>query len=330
MLDVTVVPKSPRSRASSMAKQGSEYAVSYTRQIRLVITPVFRENWRNPTYKYPKFTLCAGVVRLTNLLFSIFLLCMLFSTVDQQIIPRLIDNRALYESREGRSKSYSWIVFLSANIVMELWLPTGIWRNGDPSVDWVERGALVFVLVWLFCLWTSTFSQAIAAGIQHAEAAVQVATLSFWLSLVFCGVLVQPVALPRFWIFVYRVSPLTYFLKGMVLASFKGTHLHCSATQLLHIDPIKDRSSPLACGEYLEPYIQLAGGYVENPTATSDCRYCPVFETDRALRDILGMDTDDPWRNAAYMAVYIAFNVLATFVLYWVARVPRRKVGTSA
>lgn len=45
---------------------------------------------------------------------------MLFSTVDQQIIPRLIDNRALYESREGRSKSYSWIVFLSANIVMEL------------------------------------------------------------------------------------------------------------------------------------------------------------------------------------------------------------------
>lgn len=143
-------------------------------------------------------------------------------------------------------------------------------------------------------------------------------------------VLVQPVALPRFWIFVYRVSPLTYFLKGMVLASFKGTHLHCSATQLLHIDPIKDRSSPLACGEYLEPYIQLAGGYVENPTATSDCRYCPVFETDRALRDILGMDTDDPWRNAAYMAVYIAFNVLATFVLYWVARVPRRKVGTSA
>lgn len=337
-----------------------EYAVAYARQLRLVITQLFREYWRDPTYMYSKLALCTGLSLfnglsftnspldeqgLTNILFSIFLLSMLFSTVDQQIIPRLIDNRAMYESREGRSKSYSWFVFLSANVLVEFvwqtvaavlvfvawWLPTGIWRNADPAIDWINRGALAFVLVWLFCLWISTFSQAIAAGIQHAESAVQAATLSFWLSLVFCGVLVKPAALPRFWIFIYRVSPLTYFINGMVLAGLEGTQLQCSAAQLFHLDPPGNNgTSPSTCNDYLAPYVQLAGGYVKNPEAFSDCLYCPVLETNRALQDILGMNTRDPWRNAVYMVVYIVFNVLATYFLYWIARVPKKKMGASA
>lgn len=93
------------------------------------------------------------------------------------------------------------MVFISANILVELfwqtfasilifatwYYPTGMWRNGDPSFGAVERGALTFGLIWLFCLWISTFSQAVAIGIEHAETAVQIATLIFWLSLVFCG-----------------------------------------------------------------------------------------------------------------------------------------------
>jgi len=126
---------------------------------------------------------------------------MLFSTVDQQVIPRLLDNRSRYESRDSRSKSYSWTVFLSANILVELfwqtvaailvfivwYFPTGLWRNSDPDFTSSERGALSFVLIWLFCLWISAFSQAIAAGMEQAETAVQIATLVFWLSLVFSG-----------------------------------------------------------------------------------------------------------------------------------------------
>ncbi|KAF4624221.1 hypothetical protein G7Y89_g13953 [Cudoniella acicularis] len=264
--------------------------------------------------------------------------------VQNGFVCRTLNNRTLYESREGRSKSYSWVVFLSVNILVELfwqtlaavlvfvawYYPTGLWRNSDSTFGWIERGALVFILVWLFCLWISTFSQAVAAGIEHVETSVQVATLFFWLSLVFSGVLVQPNALPRFWIFVYRLSPLTYFINGMVLAGLKGTYLHCSAAQLFYINPPPNSSTSSTCGEYLAPYIQLAGGYLEDPAATSDCRYCPVFETDAALRDILGMDTQNPWRNAGYMAVYVVFNTLVVFVVYWLARVPKKKTGVSA
>ncbi|OAA35191.1 opaque-specific ABC transporter CDR3 [Metarhizium rileyi] len=313
-------------RVPDKAKQHDrEYAVSYAQQLRLVTMQVFREYWRDPTYMYSKYALCTGlslfnglsftntpldIQGLTNILFSIFLLSMLFSTMNQQIIPRLIDSRALYESREAPSKSYSWFVFLSANITVELfwqtlaavlvfitwWLPIGIWKHDDLGIDWVDRSAMAFIAVWLFCLWISTFSQAIAVGIKHTETAVQVATLSFWMCSVFCGVLIQPTDLPRFWIFIYRVSPLTYFINGMVLAGLGNTLIHCSATQLLHLDPPKyDKRQ--TCSEYLGTYIQFAGGYVENPTAVRDCRYCPVLETDKVLQDRFGMDTNKPWFN---------------------------------
>jgi ATP-binding cassette, subfamily G (WHITE), member 2, PDR len=138
---------------------------------------------------------------LTNFLFSIFLITQLFSTLDQQIIPRLTNGRSLFESRENRSKTYSWVVFVSANIIVELcwqtvasvlifviwYYPTALWRNSDPNFGMIERGGLVFVLIWLFCLWITTFSQLVGIGIEHAETAVQIATLCFWLSLVFCG-----------------------------------------------------------------------------------------------------------------------------------------------
>lgn len=60
-------------------------------------------------------------------------------------------------------------------------------RNGSADFATAERGGLVFLLIWLFCLWASTLSQAFAAGISGPETAIQIATLCFWLSLVFCG-----------------------------------------------------------------------------------------------------------------------------------------------
>ncbi|OTA55242.1 hypothetical protein K449DRAFT_176834 [Hypoxylon sp. EC38] len=329
----------------------SEYATSFIQQLIIVTKRTFQEYWRDPTYLYSKLALCAGVCFFNgisfydtpldmqgfiNFLFSIFLISQLFSTLDQQIIPRLADNRSLFEARERRSKSYSWTVFLAANVIVELcwqtvasvvilaswYYPTLLWRNGDPSFSMVERGGLVFLLIWLFCLWITTFSQAVGVGIEHAETAVQIATLCFWLSLVFCGVLVSPNDLPHFWIFVYRASPLTYFVDGMVLAGLANTHIECSDVQLLHINPPLDASSNYTCGEYLAPYLQYAGGTLRNPAATTDCLYCQVNQTNNLLQQ-LGMEIEHAWRNVGYMVVYIVFNSLAIYAIYWLARVPK-------
>ena len=90
---------------------------------------------------------------------------------------------------------------LTAHIIIELfrqtiaavlifvtwWYPTGLWRNTDPSFGAPERGGLAFGVIWLFNLWISTFSQTVAVGIDYEETAVQIATLFFWLLLVFYG-----------------------------------------------------------------------------------------------------------------------------------------------
>ncbi|KAK7957645.1 ABC-2 type transporter-domain-containing protein [Apiospora saccharicola] len=229
-----------------------------------------------------------------DFLFSIFLLSQLFSTLDQQIIPRLADGRSLFDAREKRSKSYLWTVFLAANItvasviVFATWYYlTGLWQNGngDPAFGMVERGGLVF-----------------------------------------CGVLVQPDDLLRFWIFVYRASPLTYFIDGMVVASLANTRIRCSAVQLLHIDIPRGSPATTTCGSYLGPFLRYAGGYVENPeaTATERCLYCPVDRTNHLLLRFGIHAEQSAWQNVGYMSVYVVFNVLATYLIYWLARVPKR------
>ena len=133
--------------------------------------------------------------------------------------------------------------------------------------------------------------------------------------------------MPRFWVFVYRASPLTYFVNGMTQAALQNTHIECSDTELLHIQ-LPAQGSSTSCSAYLGPYIQYAGGSLKNPTATTDCQFCPVDQTNRLLQQ-LGMETGHAWRNAAYMVVYVVFNILAVYAIYWVARVPKRGRKTS-
>ncbi|TVY46260.1 ATP-dependent permease PDR10, partial [Lachnellula cervina] len=185
-----------------------------------------------------------------------------------------------------------------------------------------ERGGLVFMLIWLFGLWITTFLQAVGVRIEHMETAVQIATLCFWFSLVFCGILLSLNDLPRFWIVVYRASPLTYFIDGMVLASLANTHLECSNVQLLHINPPLVGLSNLTCAEYLRRFAQYTNRVLKNPAAMTDCLYCPVNETNILLRQ-LDLGTEYAWSNVGYITVYVLFNAFAIYFIYWLTRVPK-------
>jgi ATP-binding cassette subfamily G (WHITE) protein 2 (PDR) len=340
----TLTQSSPVLSVDATRDHQSQYAASILRQFRLVTMRVFQDYWRDPVYVYSKMGLCVSVTLLnglsffnarldiqgvTNIFFSVFLFTQLFSTIDQQVIPRLSAGRALFEARERRSKTYSWMVLLAAHIIAELfwqtvaallifvcwWYPTGLWRNHDASLGSSERSGLAFGMIWLFNLWISTFSQAVGVGMSHDETAVQISTLFFWLSLVFCGVLVAPDKLPKFWHFVYRASPITYFIDGTVVAGLANTKIHCSAIEFLHITPPASTS----CAEYMESYITMAGGYIANPNALADCQYCPVQDVNSILK-MYGVDVRTRWHSFGYLAVYSVFNILATFAIYWAVR----------
>jgi ATP-binding cassette subfamily G (WHITE) protein 2 (PDR) len=116
-------------------------------------------------------------------------------------MPHFVMQRALYEVRERPSKAYSWKAFMLSNIIAELpwnsfmavliffcwYYPIGLYRNAEPTDSVHERGVLMFLLLWTFLLFTSTFAHMAIAGIETAETGGNIANLMFSLTLVFNG-----------------------------------------------------------------------------------------------------------------------------------------------
>uniref|UniRef100_A0A1Y1NHX7 ABC transporter domain-containing protein n=1 Tax=Photinus pyralis TaxID=7054 RepID=A0A1Y1NHX7_PHOPY len=333
------------------------YGATMLHQLLILVQRTFRDQWRNPIYLYTKTATCFGlslvngisfyktdsdIQGLISLLFSCFLTCQMFSILSMLIIPRFIRARHLFEVRERDSKLYSWVILVAANLIVEVawftlisvfifvcwYYPTGMYRNGDASFGVIERGGLAFVLLWLFIIWSCTISQAFAAIIEEIETAIQMSTLCFWLSLVFCGILVTPDHLPGFWKFMYRVSPLTYYLEGIAIAGIAGIRVQCSAVEMLHVPLPPGYAS---CEKYLEAYMRDTAGYVVNSeSADGPCVFCPVSRADIVLKS-LGLSTDKSiaWRNVGILAGYIVFDVICVFALYYLLRVPRFKARSS-
>jgi ABC-type multidrug transport system permease subunit len=134
-------------------------------------------------------------------MFSVFMLLTMFGNITQQIMPLFVDQRALYEARERPSKAYSWKAFLGAQILVELpwqtfmsvlafvswYYPIGLYRNAIPTGTVTERGGLMFLFIWAFYLFTSTFAHMVIAAVESADVGGQYGNLLFTLTLIFCG-----------------------------------------------------------------------------------------------------------------------------------------------
>ena len=193
-----------------------EFAAPFRVQCWEVFKRVNAQYWRTPSYIYSKIALTVLTALfigftfwksplsqqgLQNQMFSIFMLVTIFGNLSQQIMPNFVTQRSLYEARERPSKTYSWKVFMLSNVVVELpwnslmaalmyfcwYYPIGFQRNAAQTDTVTERGALMFLYIWIFFMWISTLSHALIAGIDLAETAGNFGNLLFSLSLVFCG-----------------------------------------------------------------------------------------------------------------------------------------------
>ena len=117
----------------------------------------------------------------------------------------------------------------------------------------------------------------------------------------------------------YRISPLTYLVDGMLSVGIANTYAYCADYQFLTFDP----PPPMTCETYLEDYISVVGGYVQNPSATSNCHYCTIYETNVFL-ETMSSSYNHRWRNFGILWAFIVFNVFGAIGLYWLARVPKR------
>ena len=325
------------------------FAVGFWTQLYHVFIRVNLQYWRTPSYIYSKLFLGSAtslfigfsfwkagtsLQGLQNQLFSIFMLYTTFANIVQQIMPNFVTQRALYEVRERPSKTYSWQAFMVANILVEIpwqtlmavitffcyYYPVGLQNNAAYTNSTAERGGLMFLLVWVFYIFSSTFAYMMIAGIETAETGANISNLLFSLCLVFCGVLATPEALPGFWIFMYRVSPFTYLVSAMLSTGVANAPVVCSEIELSVVQP----PSGMDCGQYLKPFLDFFGGYLINGNATSDCKFCSVSNTNTYLAAV-NIFYHNRWRNLGFLFIYIVFNIFAALFIYWLARVPKEK-----
>ncbi|PYH42887.1 AtrD, ABC-transporter [Aspergillus saccharolyticus JOP 1030-1] len=322
-----------------------QYAAPFFTQLLLCTKRVMQQYWRTPSYIYAKLVLCFGaalfiglsflqtkitILGLQHQTYAIFMLLVIFAFLAYQTMPNFIKQRDLYEVRERPAKTYAWSAFMLANIFADIpwnslaavliFLPfyyiIGMNHNAEETHATAERGGLMFLLIWSFLMHCGTFTIMMVAGVATAEVGATLALLLFAMCLIFCGVLASPTALPGFWIFMYRVSPLTYLVSGMLSTGLANTSVQCSDLELIIVQPAANTT----CESYLAAYMQLAGGAVYNPNATSDCAFCEMTNSNVYLTE-LSASYADRWRNFGLMWAYIAFNVAAAVFLYWFVRV---------
>ncbi|CAG8960438.1 hypothetical protein HYFRA_00008157 [Hymenoscyphus fraxineus] len=326
-----------------------EFAAPFSAQLWECFKRVNIQYWRTPSYIYSKIALSLltslflgfsfyqtdnSLQGLQNQIFSIFMLLTQAANLVPQILPNFVAQRTIFEARERSAKTYSWQVFLLSNILVEIpwntlmsvfifaswYFPIGFYRNSATTALMATNSVVILLFIWGYMMYMSTFAHMMQAGVDLAAMAGNYANLLFMLSLIFCGILVAPDALPGFWIFMYRVSPYNYLVGAILSVSLANAEVRCSSIELLHFEP----PNGATCSSYMESFIKYSGGYLKNPDAITDCAYCPLSASSTFLKTF-GIEYANRWRSFAIIWVFILVNICGAFFFYWLARVPQKR-----
>ncbi|KAL7914249.1 ABC-2 type transporter domain-containing protein [Trichoderma velutinum] len=322
------------------ASSQSEFATPFATQLWEVTYRIFQQYWRIPSYIFAKFLLgiAAGLfigfsffdansslAGMQNVIFSVFMVTTIFSTIVQQIQPLFVTQRSLYEVRERPSKAYSWKAFILANVFVEIpyqiimgILVFACFYYPVVGIQSSIRQILVLLFIMQLFIFASSFAHMIIVAMPDAQTASAIVTFLVLMSTLFNGVLQVPSALPGFWLFMWRVSVFTYWVAGIVATELHGRQIICSQSELSIFNP----PSGLTCGEYLAPFLQQAPGQLQNPSSTTQCAYCQLSNADQYLA---GSEIfwSDRWRNYGIVWAYIIFNIFTAITLYYLFRVKK-------
>ncbi|CAI5757455.1 unnamed protein product [Candida verbasci] len=323
-----------------------KYAAPIWKQYLLVSWRTIVQNWRSPGYIYSKLFLVVSsslfngfsffkanksMQGLQNQMYSIFMSFIPFQTIIDQMLPYFVKQRDVYEVREAPSRTFSWFAFITGQITSEIpyqiavgtisffcwYYPVGLYANAEPTHQVAQRGVLSWLLLTAFYVYSATMGQLCMSFNELVDVAANLASLLFTLCLLFCGVLAGPDKLPGFWIFMYRVNPFTYLMSAVLSAGLANTDATCSQVELLTIDP----PNGYTCQQYLGDYIKAAGGYLQEGS-NGVCHYCQMGSTNTFLSTVNSYYSNR-WRDFGIFMAFIVFNIIATIIFYWLARVPR-------
>ncbi|KAK9465563.1 ABC-2 type transporter-domain-containing protein [Lipomyces arxii] len=316
-----------------------KFAASWMTQAVTVTTRTYRQYWRSPSYLMAKFLLyiSAGlftgfsfwhsqfsIAGVSNLLFGVFLSLIIGVPLMNQLQPRAIEIRELYEVRESASNTYHWSVLMLSILLAEIpynvlfatiyfccyYFPIGFYRQPD------RAGYYYFVYCILYTTFWTTLGLAITTFVPDAATANIATSLLVSMILSFAGIFQPETLIPHFWKFMYRVSPLTYFVQSLLSNVLHEGAVHCKPEEFNIFSP----PPGLSCFEYAGAFAENQLGYINNPNATSNCEYCRWTVADQYLESVAA-NFDQRWRNVGFECAYILFNVAFCFFGFYIFRV---------
>ncbi|KIY47084.1 pleiotropic drug resistance ABC transporter [Fistulina hepatica ATCC 64428] len=332
-----------RKGESVKTAQKTQFATPWWYQTKELIKRDAQFHYRNPVYLRSKYMLniIGGLfIGFTffkatdsqqgtqNKLFSMFMSMIISVPLAQQLQTVFLNMRSVYEARERPSRMYSWTALVTSQIVVAIpWNMLGstlyflcwYWTVGFPT----NRAGYQYLMMGILFPWYyTTIGQAVASMSPSKE----IASILFSFFFSFVNGIVQPYGQLGWWKWMYRVSPYTYVLEGMFTNAVGRTEIACSSVEFVTLNP----PSGQTCGQYMDTYIDLYGGYLTNANATSECNFCPVKLADQFFETNFHMFFNHRWRNAGLMCVYIMFNICAIYSFTWFFRIRTTSIMSNA
>lgn len=254
------------------------------------------------------------------ILFALFNYIFVAPGVIAQLQPLFIDRRDIYETREKKSKMYSWIAFVTGLVVAEipyliicatLYFLCFYYTAGLPT-DTDKAGATFFVMLVYQFIYTG-IGQFVAAYAPNAVFASLVNPLLIGTLVSFCGVLVPYAQIQPFWRYwMYYLNPFNYLMGSLLVFSDWDWDVQCTESEFAIFDP----PSGQTCAQYLNAWMNGPGNRnnLINPQATADCRVCQYNQGRDYLYTVNLTEYSNGWRDAG-ICVLFAFSSYALVYL---------------
>ncbi|KAL4724201.1 ATP-binding cassette transporter snq2 [Fusarium chlamydosporum] len=304
-----------------------EYASSFTHQMKVVCTRMFRSYWRSPNYAFTRLFSHFAVAFITGLMylnldnsraslqnrvFVIFQVTVLPALIITQVEVMFHIKRALY-FREQSAKMYSPFVFSSSVVLAEMpysilcavvfYLPLYFMPGFQTEAS---RAGYQFFMVLITELFAVTLGQGLASITPSPFISSQFDPLVIIVFALFCGVTIPPPQMPGFWrAWLYQLTPFTRLIGGMVTTALHGVEVVCKQGELNAF------SAPpnMTCGEYMEPFFERGGpGYLVS-NGTQDCEYC-AYKVGDEFYSTFNLSYDNRWRDLGIYICFIASNLI--------------------
>ncbi|EXA28511.1 ATPase [Fusarium oxysporum f. sp. pisi HDV247] len=333
------------SKPPGTTDDGHEFAITLWEQTKLVTHRMNIALYRNTDYINNKFALHvssalfngftfwkigSSVAELQLKLFTIFNFIFVAPGVMAQLQPLFIHRRDIFETREKKSKMYSWIAFTTGLIVSEvpyliicavIYYVCWYYTVGFPDSS-ARAGGTFFVMLMYEFIYTG-IGQFIAAYAPNEVFASLVNPLVITILVSFCGVLVPYSGIQTFWRYwLYYINPYNYMMSSMLAFDVWGAEVNCKDSEFARFSPPNGST----CGEYLSDWLTQVPSKLINPDSTDECMVCSYSSGEDYLLTLNIKEYTYAWRNAGITAAF----VFSSYALVYIAMKLRTKTSKKA